>query len=115
MFTEEAPSEATAGCSTLTSVPTPSRTVRTSEAESGLSSGFFANNLNISASSALGHALLCQVGDTGGVLMCWPMMAMASSPMKGGRPVTISYIMAPREYRSALAVTSPPMACSGGM
>jgi len=29
--------------------------------------------------------------------------------------VTISYSMAPREYRSDFGVTSPPMACSGGM
>ena len=29
--------------------------------------------------------------------------------------VTISYSMAPREYKSAFGVVSPPIACSGGM
>ena len=36
------------------------------------------------------------------------MIATESSPTKGGLPVTISYNMAPKEYKSALAVTSPP-------
>ncbi len=29
-------------------------------------------------------------GATGGVLMCWEMTAVGSSPRNGGRPVTIS-------------------------
>ncbi len=37
-----------------------------------------------------GQSGRCQAGATGGVLRCWPMMAMLSSPTKGGRPVTIS-------------------------
>ena len=69
----------------------------------------------MSASSGLGHSFLCHVGATGGVLMCWPMMATESSPRNGGLPHTISYSMAPNEYRSALGLTSPPIACSGGM
>ena len=56
--------------------------------ENGL--GSLANRRRIRASSGLEHSELCQVGATGGVLMCWPMMATESSPKKGGRPVTIS-------------------------
>jgi len=41
------------------------------------------------ASNPGGRSARCQVGDTGGVLICWPMMATESSPTKGGRPVTI--------------------------
>ena len=33
---------------------------------------------------------LYSLGATGDVLMCWPMMAISSSPMNGGLPVTIS-------------------------
>ena len=54
-------------------------------------------------------------GATGGVFRCCEMMATDSSPTKGGRPQTISYSIAPSEYRSERAVTSPPIACSGGM
>ena len=37
-----------------------------------------------------GQSGRCQVGATGVVLRCWPMMATVSSPTNGGRPVTIS-------------------------
>ena len=38
----------------------------------------------------LGQSGVCQDGATGGVLMCWLMIATGSSPRNGGRPVTIS-------------------------
>ncbi len=69
----------------------------TSVADSGRSDGFLANRRIIKASNGRGHCPLCQVGATGGVLMCYPIMATESSPKKGGLPVTISYNIAPRE------------------
>ena len=33
---------------------------------------------------------MCHVGATGAVLMCCEMIATASSPKNGGRPVSIS-------------------------
>ncbi len=57
---------------------------------SGRSSGFFARQRRMRDSSARGTSGLCQVGATGAVLMCWEMIATASSPRKGGRPATIS-------------------------
>ena len=103
------------GCSTLVVTSIASNADNTSEADSGRSDGSLASNRRMRASKDRGHPELCHVGATGGVLMCWPMMATESSPKNGGRPVTISYNMAPREYRSDCGVTSPPMACSGGM
>ncbi len=75
----------------------PSRAVSTSAAELGRSEGPLANMRRIRASKARGQLGLCHVGATGGVLMCWPMMATESSPKKGGLPHTISYSIAPRE------------------
>ena len=67
-----------------------SRADNTSAADSGRSDGFLARKRRISASKDRGHSELCQVGATGGVLMCCPMIATESSPRKGGLPVTIS-------------------------
>ena len=92
-----------------------SNAAMTSDAEDGLSVGPFSSSRRTSISNAGGTSGLCHVGATGGVLRCWPIMATSLSPRNGGLPVTISYSMAPREYRSARGVTSPPMACSGGM
>ena len=35
-------------------------------------------------------AALCHVGETGAVFKCWEITVTASSPRKGGRPVSIS-------------------------
>ena len=67
-----------------------SRADSTSVADLGRSTGFLAKRRIIKASRARGHCPLCQVGATGWVLMCWPMMATESSPRNGGLPVTIS-------------------------
>ncbi len=40
-------------------------------------------------------------------------MATVVSPSNGTRPVTISYIVIPREYISLLASARPPLTCSG--
>ena len=50
----------------------------------------------MSASSGGGHCSVCQLGATGGVLMCWLITAVGSSPTNGGFPVTSSYSIAPR-------------------
>ena len=42
-------------------------------------------------------------------------MADAVSPLKAGRPVTISYNTAPSENRSDRPSTASPRACSGDM
>jgi hypothetical protein len=82
---------------------------------SGRSARSFANKRIISESSVCGNDWLCQLSATGGVLMCCPIIAISSSPRNGGLPVTISYSIAPSEYKSDLEVISPPVACSGGI
>jgi len=62
----------------------------TSLAEEGRLPGSFSNKRSSNASSAGGQSGRCQVGATGGVFKCWPMMATLSSPTNGGRPQTIS-------------------------
>ena len=79
-----------ATCCTLVVRSMGSRADSASVAESGRSDGSLASKRRMRASKARGHWPLCQVGATGGVSMCWPMMATESSPRKGGRPVTIS-------------------------
>ena len=79
-----------AGCSTLVVRSMAFRAESTSVAEPGRSDRFLAKRRIIKASRGRGQPALCQVGATGGVLMCWPMMATASSPRNGGLPVTIS-------------------------
>ena len=74
-----------------------SKAANTSVADWGRSAGSLANKRRINASNARGQSLLCQVGATGGVLMCWPMIATGSSPRNGGLPVTISWSIAPNE------------------
>ena len=90
-----------------------SRAAFTSSADSGRCAGSLESIRSMSASSGLGHSGLCHVGATAAVLMCCPMIATGLSPVNGGLPVTISYIIAPREYRSLRTVISPPIACSG--
>lgn len=48
-------------------------------------------------------------------LMCWMATATGDSPSYGGRPVIISYMTTPREYRSDRLSTRLPLACSGEM
>jgi hypothetical protein len=62
----------------------------TARALFGRCSGFLARSFRISSSRGFAIAPLCQEGATGGVLMCWEMMATASSPSNGARPVSIS-------------------------
>ena len=52
-------------------------------------------------------------GMVGWPLMCWMATETGVSPSYGGRPVNISYMTTPREYRSARQSTCAPLACSG--
>ena len=64
---------------------TASRAASTSEADAGRSAGTFASRRRISASRSGGQCSLCHEGATGGVLMCWLMIAVGSSAWNGGR------------------------------
>ena len=52
-------------------------------------------------------------GDSGMERMCCSATSTGVSPSKGRRPVSISYITTPSEYRSARLSMSLPFACSG--
>ena len=71
-------------------------TSTTSDADAGRSSGAFCSRWRISSSRSGGQCSVCQLGATGGVLMCCEITDVGSSPTKGGRPVTSSYSIAPR-------------------
>ena len=67
-----------------------SNSARTSAAEAGRSAFGLASSLMISRSRLGGRDGLRFVGDSGGTFTCWYMMALASLPANGGRPVTSS-------------------------
>ena len=54
-------------------------------------------------------------GGVGVSLTCISATETGDSASKGREPVAISYIMAPREYRSERASMGSPLACSGLM
>jgi hypothetical protein len=63
---------------------------RTAEALSGRWSGDLASSRRTRSSSARGISGRWRDGATGSMFRCWLMIATASSPGKGGWPVSIS-------------------------
>ena len=86
-----------------------------SAAEAKRSSAREASARASAASISAGTSSRCaRRGGTGSTSFC-AVIAIVESPVKGGVPASISYIMHPSEYRSLRASTGSPIACSGLM
>src|SRR5258708_33055477 len=84
-----------------------------SAAEWKRTSGSFSRT-RITISSAAGGTLALNWRKGGGFVdACCIAIETAVGPTNGGRPVSISNITTPSEYRSEEAVSRSPLACSG--